>query len=78
MRPPKTIKMRRLTQIMRGFGIELRRGRKHRVFCHPDGRKFPIPHDDGDDVERAYVNAARRAFGLTPADGISHREFYAV
>ena len=31
---------------------------------------------EGEDVERAYVNAARRKFGLAPEDGISHEEFY--
>ena len=47
------------------------------LFQATDGVKFPLPYPkDGDDVERSYVNAARRAFRLTPEDGISDEQFY--
>jgi len=44
---------------------------------HPDGRKFPIPaHGDNADIHRTYIEAARRAFNLTPDDGVTDEDFY--
>jgi len=53
-------------------------GGKHMMFVSSDRRrKCPIPHrKPSEDVERCYVNAARRAFGLTAENGISDEEFY--
>ena len=75
MKPPKIIKFRTLEQILRRYGITLCSGSKHRRFVSKDGRwKYPIP--DVTDVERSYVNGARRRFKLTAEDGVSDGEFY--
>ncbi len=77
MKPPKTIKLRDFLAILRKHNIVLRPGTKHMILCAPDGTKYPIPYRSGhDDVERCYVNGARRAFRLTRQDGITDEDFY--
>ena len=77
MRPPRVIKFRRFTKLFRRYGIEVIAGGKHQLLCSTDGRKFPVPaRKESDDIERAYVDAARRKFQLTPDDGVSDEEFY--
>ena len=77
MRPPKVIKFREFQKLLRRYDIKLLPGRRHNLFVSPEGIKYPVPFSKpGEDVERAYVNAARRAFSLTPEDGVSDREFY--
>ena len=76
-RPPKTIKFREFKRLLRRHGIRLKAGARHLFFESPDGTKYPVPYrKESDDVERSYVNAARRAFHLTREDGVSHQEFY--
>jgi hypothetical protein len=77
MVPPKVIKFREVRRIFATFGISMVRGRRHWCLVSGDGNKYPIPaHSDDDDVFRTYVEGARRKFGLTPQDGVSHKEFY--
>jgi len=77
LKPPRTIKFREFKRLLARHDIELTSGRRHLIFRAPDGRKFPVPYrKDGDDVERSYVNAARRAFRLTSEDGVSNEAFY--
>ena len=77
MRVPKIIKFRRFKRLFRRYGIQVVPGRKHFLLCSEDGRKYPVPaRKEGDDIERAYVEGARRKFGLTPGDGVSDEEFY--
>jgi len=77
MKPPKVIKFRDFRRFLRRYKIRLVAGRRHNLFMSAKGIKYPVPFDSpGDDVPRAYVNAARRAFSLTSEDGISDEEFY--
>ena len=77
MRPPRLIPFRRFKKLLRRYGIEPTPGGKHPIFVSPDGRKFPMPNlKPSSDVERAYVDAARRKFQLMPQDGVSDDEFY--
>ena len=77
MTPPRTVKLRKLKRLLSPYGVSLQPGGKHLLFVSSDGRKYPIPaRKDGDDVERAYVNGIRRAFGLTEEDGVSDEQFY--
>jgi hypothetical protein len=84
MKLPKAIKFRDLKRVFRSFGVIAIEGsspghkrKRHCLLADASGNKFPIPaHNDGDDVYRTYVEAARRKFRLTPEDGVSDREFY--
>ena len=77
MKAPKTIKFREFKRLLARYDIDLVPGRRHLIFRAPEGVKFPVPYrKEGDDVERSYVNAARRAFRLTPEDGVSDEAFY--
>ncbi len=74
---PRIIKFRDLKKILRRYGIGYGPGGKHPRFENDSGVRCPIPFTDGnDDVERDYVNAIRRKFGLAEEDGISNEEFY--
>ena len=78
------MKFRALKKVLRSFGIDAiiakSRGHKRKLHCllvNDKGDKFPIPASgDGDDIERSYVNAARRKFKLTPEDGVTDDDFY--
>ncbi len=77
MIPPKTISLRKFKKLLSKYGIQFEHGGKHLLFISEKRIIYPIPNmKEGEDVERAYVNAARRKFGLAPEDGISHEEFY--
>ncbi len=78
MPPPKIIKFRDFKRLLRKFGIKVVRGSRHNYhFLSPDGVRYPVPFTrESEDVERPYVNAARRAFNLTPRHGVSHKQFY--
>jgi len=78
MQPPKLIKFRDFKRLLGKYGIRVVRGSRHNYhFLSPDGVRFPVPFTkESEDVERCYVNAARRAFKLTPQHGVSHEEFY--
>lgn len=77
MIPPKVIKLRNLKKLLGKYHIVLKQGTKHQYFESPEGMKYPIPSmTDNDDVEKAYVNGARRRFGLTREDGVTDDEFY--
>ena len=77
MTPPKVLSFRRFKKLFKRYNIEVRPGKKHPILCAADGRKYPIPNlKDGDDIEKAYTDGARRKFGLTPEDGVSDAEFY--
>jgi len=75
LKPPKTLPFKSLEQILARYGIRLRPGGEHMMFVSPDGRwKFPIPRVK--DVERSYVNSARRRFNLTAEHGVTDEESY--
>jgi len=84
MIPPKVIKFRDFKKVFRSFGIVFKQGKNrghkrnpHFLMVGKDRAKYPIPgFKNGDDVSRAYVNAARRRFRLWTTDGVSHDEFY--
>ncbi len=84
MKRPRVLKLRRVKSIFASFGIAAERAKtsghrrkRHWILMAEDGTKFPIPgHGEKADISRAYVEAARRAFGLTPDDGVSDEDFY--
>ena len=84
MIPPRTLKARQVKKLFRRFNIRFHskgkkghRNPKHGYLLGPDGTIYPIPLSRGsDDVDRAYIDGARRAFRLTPEFGISDEEFY--
>lgn len=77
MNPPKTVKFRNVIKLFKKYGITLEHGTKHPSLVSEDGRRYPLPNSkSNDDIERCYINAARRMFGLTEEDGITDKEFY--
>ena len=51
--------------------------KRHWLFIGRDGTRYPMPaHGENEDVFRTYIEAARRAFRLTPENGVSNEEFY--
>ncbi len=84
MTPPRTLKFRVVRKIFANFGVQATRSqsaghrhKRHWLFLGPGGVRYPMPaHGENEDVFRTYIEAARRAFRLTPEDGVSEEEFY--
>lgn len=81
---PKTVKLRDVKRMFAAFHVQYISGTtighkrpRHAMLCAPGGGKFPLPYrNDSDDVFRTYIEAARRKFHLTPADGVADKDFY--
>jgi predicted RNA binding protein YcfA (HicA-like mRNA interferase family) len=77
----RTIKLRRLRQILKKFGVEENPNRgkgSHTLFIKQTSGgpiTYPVPtcHDD---ILICYVRGCRKKFGLTDDDGVSDQEFY--
>jgi len=79
MKKPGASKFKDVVRMFKAFGIETARGKKHWLFLAADGRKYPFPAKSRTaDVDRCYIDAARRRFNLTPADGVSDEKFYSA
>jgi hypothetical protein len=72
--PPRVTKLRDLKKYLSQYGIKFGPGGKHPRFENASGVKYPIPLKD--ELEREYVDALRRKFGLTEEDGVSNEDFY--
>ena len=76
----RSIKLRRLKQILAKFGIECseRRGKgSHCLFTKViDGRPASYPIPDGKDVLICYIRSCRKKFKLTEEDGVPDSQFY--
>ncbi len=76
----RSIKLRRLRQILKRFGVEWDPGRgkgSHGMFekvMHGGVFTYPVP--DQTDVLVCYVRGCRKKFKLTAEDGVSDDEFY--
>jgi hypothetical protein len=79
------LKYRQLAKILRDGGAEFlgQDGKNHHVWAYtPIGADKPITagiaaHSDGADVKPVYVNKLRKAWKLTPKDGVTDRDFLA-
>jgi len=84
MKLPRVKKWRDVKRVFGEYGVtaveESARGRrrpKHPYLASRSGHKYPIPaRKNSDDVQREYIEGARRRFGLTPENGVSDEEFY--
>ncbi|MBI3836656.1 MAG: hypothetical protein HY288_01810 [Planctomycetia bacterium] len=83
MAAKKPLKFRDLRRILKSFGIEEDKSRgkgSERMFVGiVNGRLVHYPtkcHSDGDEKPIPVINAIRRAFRLTEADGVKDKEFY--
>jgi len=76
----RTIKLRRLKQILRSFGVEWDSSKgkgSHGSFeKRMDGGVYTYPVPDQTDVQQCYVRGCRKKFKLTAEDGISDDDFY--
>jgi hypothetical protein len=84
MTPPRVLKFRDVKRIFASFGVQAVRSqtvghkrKRHWLLLGPGAVRYPIPaHGENDDVFRTYIEAARRAFRLTPQHGVSDADFY--
>ena len=78
----RTIKLRRLIQILKAFGVSADMGRgkgSHILFVkRADTGTFTYPVPNEDDVLICYVRGCRKKFKLTDRDGVSDDDFYNV
>jgi hypothetical protein len=78
--PDRTIKLRRLIQILRHFGVDVDRARGkggHLLFYKKmEGGVFTYPVPNESDALICYVRGCRKKFKLTEDDGVSDRDFY--
>lgn len=72
-----TIKFRKLRKILLSFGVveNRSRGKGGHILFSKGSVSYTIVAKKND-VNGCYIRGARRAFKLTPADGVSDREFY--
>jgi hypothetical protein len=79
--PDRPLKLRELRAALRRFAVEedpaRGKGSHTTFFKNIDGElvSYPVPTSKKD-VRQCYVSGCRRRFKLTPADGISDRDFY--
>jgi predicted RNA binding protein YcfA (HicA-like mRNA interferase family) len=77
----RTLKLRRLIQILKAFGVnsDSKRGKgSHMIFYKRiDGATvtYPIP-TSSKDVLICYIRSCRKKFKLTEDDGVSDHDFY--
>jgi hypothetical protein len=83
MAAKKPLKFRDRRRILKSFGIEEDKSRgkgSERMFVGVvNGHLVHYPtkcHSDGDEKPIPVINAIRRAFHLTEADGIKDKDFY--
>jgi hypothetical protein len=76
----RTIKLRRLRQILKSFGVQWNPGKgkgSHGSFIKAmEGGVFSYPVPDEKDVLVCYVRGCRKKFKLTAEDGVSDQDFY--
>jgi predicted RNA binding protein YcfA (HicA-like mRNA interferase family) len=76
----RTIKARRLREILKKFGVEWNprkgKGSHGSFFKRMDGGMFTYPVPDEKDVLVCYVRGCRKKFKLTAEDGIPDEQFY--
>ena len=77
----RPIPLKQLRRALKAYGVleSPDRGKGSHTYFHKlvDGNEigYPIP-TTREPVLRAYIKGARRRFKLTPADGITDKEFY--
>ncbi len=79
----RPLKYRRLRAILKTYGVVEEAGRgkgSERMLARTMGGsivRLPTKcHNEGDDKPVGVIRSIRRHFKLTPADGVSDREFY--
>lgn len=83
MAAKKPLKYRVLRKILATFGVHEEQGRgkgsERMLVGIVDGRVVRYPtkcHHEGDEKQIPVINAIRRHFKLTAADGVSDQDFY--
>jgi predicted RNA binding protein YcfA (HicA-like mRNA interferase family) len=76
----RTIKLRRLIQILNSYGVSWNAGKgkgSHGTFEKlMEGGVFTYPVPRRDDIYRGYVRSCRKKFKLTAEDGTPDEDFY--